>query len=279
MLREHLLFRGPIVDVTDVQCRVTSPHRSCEEHSPTHCIVLPRRGAYVRHIGKRQAVADPTHALFFNAGETYRVSHPVGLGDDCTALTFDETTLREVIEVVDPPVQRHAHTFPASPVMLSARTILLGDNLFRRCMAMADPALAIEETTLLLLQAVLTDAKEERTRQALEVTGSFRQSRDLLEAVRVVILSNPGQHHSLAQLAQAVGSSPFHLTRTCRKVSGIPLHQYVLRLRMAIALERIRGGATALSRLAFELGFSSHSHFTVTFRKTYGLTPTELRKS
>src|SRR5688572_28317384 len=117
MLNERTLFSGDIVTVTDVACRVTSPHCSCEEHSPTHCLVLPRRGAYIRHIGKRQALADPTQALFFNAGETYRVSHPVGLGDDSTALMFDDATLLDLLEVVDRRIPRAERPFPAAQVM------------------------------------------------------------------------------------------------------------------------------------------------------------------
>jgi hypothetical protein len=39
--------------------------------------VFPYRGVYVRHLGLDQAVAEANQVLFFNAGEGYRVSHPV----------------------------------------------------------------------------------------------------------------------------------------------------------------------------------------------------------
>jgi AraC-like DNA-binding protein len=90
------------------------------------------------------------------------------------------------------------------------------------------------------------------------------------------VLSAPGEAVTLTDLATAVGTSPFYLTRLFRRELGIPLHQYVLRLRLAIAMERIRQGADPLSRLAFDLGFSSHSHFSAAFRRVFGITPSQV---
>ena len=53
--------------------------------------------------------------------------------------------------------------------------------------------------------------------------------------------------------------------------------QYQTRLRMAESLERIREGAH-LTDAALDLGFSSHSHFTERFRKTYGVAPSRYRE-
>ncbi len=44
-----------------------------------------------------------------------------------------------------------------------------------------------------------------------------------------------------------------------------------------MALEPLRDTKTELSSLALDLGFSSHSHFTETFRRTFGRTPSSLR--
>jgi AraC-like DNA-binding protein len=43
------------------------------------------------------------------------------------------------------------------------------------------------------------------------------------------------------------------------------------------ALDRIADGCTDLTGLALDLGFSSHSHFTATFRKHLGITPEAVR--
>jgi AraC-like DNA-binding protein len=59
----------------------------------------------------------------------------------------------------------------------------------------------------------------------------------------------------------------------------------LLRLRLALALERLAGDATdateatTLSRLALDLGFASHSHFTFTFRRVLGASPSDFRRA
>ncbi|MBP0644825.1 helix-turn-helix domain-containing protein, partial [Mycobacterium tuberculosis] len=67
-------------------------------------------------------------------------------------------------------------------------------------------------------------------------------------------------------------------TQVFRRVEGLPLHQYLLRLRLARALDRL-AGVEDLSQLAFELGFSSHSHFTATFRQVYGRSPADFQRA
>ena len=47
---------------------------------------------------------------------------------------------------------------------------------------------------------------------------------------------------------------------------------------VAPPLERIAGGETNLARLAAELGFAHHSHFTARFRSVFHTTPSEVRR-
>jgi AraC family transcriptional regulator len=56
------------------------------------------------------------------------------------------------------------------------------------------------------------------------------------------------------------------------------LHHYLLELRMRLALERCGADGSSLSRVALELGFSSHSHFTAAFRARLGFPPSRARK-
>jgi AraC-like DNA-binding protein len=49
-----------------------------------------------------------------------------------------------------------------------------------------------------------------------------------------------------------------------------------MQLRLSRALVELPH-ANDLTTLAFDLGFSSHSHFTVSFRRAFGCTPSEFR--
>ena len=59
--------------------------------------------------------------------------------------------------------------------------------------------------------------------------------------------------------------------------SGETISGYLLRLRLAAALHRIAEGERNLARLAVELGFSHHSHFSARFRSVFGCTPVHAR--
>jgi AraC-like DNA-binding protein len=87
-----------------------------------------------------------------------------------------------------------------------------------------------------------------------------------------------GRRWKLAEIAGEVGASPVYLTQLFQHVEGLPLHRYHLRLRLARSLERLLH-CEDLSTLALELGFSSHSHFSLSFKQTYGLTPSQFRQT
>ena len=83
---------------------------------------------------------------------------------------------------------------------------------------------------------------------------------------------------SLGALAERVGVSPWHLCRVFRAATGTSLHAFRLDLRLRLALERLENPAADLSRLAHELGFSSHSHFSAAMRGRLGRSPSEFRQ-
>ena len=81
----------------------------------------------------------------------------------------------------------------------------------------------------------------------------------------------------LRDVARSVGASPAYLTDVFRRVEGVPVHRYVMQLRLSRALVELPH-ANDLTTLAFDLGFSSHSHFTVSFRRAFGCTPSQFRE-
>jgi AraC-like DNA-binding protein len=81
---------------------------------------------------------------------------------------------------------------------------------------------------------------------------------------------------SLERVANAVGVSPVYLTQEFTRSEGVPLYQYQLCLRLIRSLQQLRD-CEDITQLALELGFSSHSHFSEKFRRTFGLSPSAYR--
>lgn len=89
------------------------------------------------------------------------------------------------------------------------------------------------------------------------------------------LLSSTGAPRmTVTALSRHLGYSPWHFCRLFRRISGRTMTTYRERVRLARALRRLREAPdTDLTYLALELGYCSHSHFTSTFRRTLGYTP------
>lgn len=82
---------------------------------------------------------------------------------------------------------------------------------------------------------------------------------------------------TLDGLASEAGVHPVHLSRVFRRCIGEGLGEYVHRLRVRTACERMLAPHASLADLSFETGFADQSHFTRSFRKITGMTPAALR--
>jgi AraC family transcriptional regulator len=99
-----------------------------------------------------------------------------------------------------------------------------------------------------------------------------------VEQAQMLLADSPAKGWDLAGLGLALSCSPFHLARQFRAGTGETISSYVLRLRLALALNRLAQGERDLAALAVDVGFSHHSHFTARFRSVYGITPAHARQ-
>ena len=86
-------------------------------------------------------------------------------------------------------------------------------------------------------------------------------------------------HFSTAELARRAGLSESHFTALFRKVIGMPPYAYRAKCRLEEAKRRLAETTDSVRTIARDLGFSSSQHLAVQFRKTYGLSAGEWRKS
>jgi AraC family transcriptional regulator len=83
----------------------------------------------------------------------------------------------------------------------------------------------------------------------------------------------------LNTLASESGYSRSHFLRTFRAAMGCSPHRWLTRLRLDHAKTMLRRDAESLIDIALACGFSSHAHFSNTFRQIVGATPSEYRRS
>jgi AraC-type DNA-binding domain-containing proteins len=278
-LSSRFLHVDELIRARHVQCRPHNHICGVAEAAAANSVAFPLRGVFVKHLDDgREVVAHPGQAVFFNAGEIYRVSHPRG-GDDCFVLELAEPVLRELLATLDPRANEHPATpFRASHAVLSAPA-LLRQRLLWRNLREAPLALELEERALELIAAALSAAQTDSPRSVRARPALLSRRREQVRAIAVQLAVEPTRRWTLAELAQRVHGSPFHLARAFHGELGSSIHQYLLHVRLAHALVAVLDTDSALTAIALEAGFATPSHFTAAFRTRYGVTPSELRRN
>src|SRR5262245_26995478 len=237
------LFTSMVVSVYDTRCHEAprlGPERYAQPHA--HHLVLTRVGMFVQHpAGRAPLIVDPGTALFVNSGAAYNTTNPVSGVHECTILTFAIDSATDVVAASDPAAQDRpdapfGRVHGRVPPSLAFRYHALRAAL-RSGRATAE---GVEEEALSILHAAILAQRTDRaTKPKREHT---RRRRELVRAVRERLASAPGDRHSLGDMARAFGCSPFHLAHVFRLEERIPIHRYLLQLRLALALERIGDG-------------------------------------
>jgi len=266
----RVLLSTDSVSVRDIVCGGGCRHRSAEECSTATHLVFPYRGVYVRHVNREEVVAEANQVVFFNQSESYRISHPVAGGDACLSLAIDESLLHELAPK-EQLQKGEALVFRRQRQRIDARAQMLVAQLRHSLSRNQDEPLEAESLALTLSRHALGDGG------AHDVSPSVGR-RKLVDRAKLVLSSGPSRRWTLAEIAREVGVSPVYLTQVFQQVEAMPLYRYQLRLRLARALDLL-GRCEDLTQLSLDLGFSSHSHFTASFRQTYGCTPAQFRRS
>lgn len=83
---------------------------------------------------------------------------------------------------------------------------------------------------------------------------------------------------TLGDVADAVKTSPFHFHRLFVKHVGLSPKHYLLRMQLMIAKWLLRATRQSIGDIAAATGFASHGHFTATFHRIVGVSPSTYRE-
>jgi AraC family transcriptional regulator len=219
-----------------------------------HKLVITFGGAFEFQVGRSVTWVDSSRLLFAYPGESYVDRHVLpGTGHCSLILTPHEEALDEL--------WGSSASHPNERVRAcSLRTQMLA-QLLRR----AEEPLAAEELGVAILAESAADRRRLRSIDQRCVRRAKAALHDCSEG-----------RLSLSQIASDLGVTSIYLTQCFKRSEGMPLYRYQTLLRLSRALDRLPE-RDDITDLAFELGFSSHSHFTAAFRSELGTTPSQYR--
>jgi len=109
-------------------------------------------------------------------------------------------------------------------------------------------------------------------------TGDGRRPKWLPRALDLLLCEYTGRP-TVIDLAQRLDLHPVYLARQFRRWSGHSVCEFVNRLRVCLALEKLQRSEMPLAEIALAVGFADQSQFTKAFRRYHGTTPGSVRRA
>jgi AraC family transcriptional regulator len=272
---DELVLAAGRVQVGRFRCSVSHPLFRDSGPIQNFLVVFPRNAVEITHAGGKPIVSDPTRAMLYNRGQEYRRAPISPDGDRCDWFAFRREDVAEAVAAASAKgAAREDRPLPVAQGPVDAGLYLRQRRLFEEASSPAPDVLRVEEEAMLVLHGTVRAAL--RSAFATPDRHLDRSRRLRVAAVRETIAARFGERLTLADLARIAGCSIFHLARIFRTQTGTTIHAHLTQVRLRAAMERLAPG-TDLAGLSFELGFSSHSHFTSAFRRAFGATPSALR--
>lgn len=231
-------------------------------HDHSHPIIcLALAGRFTEQVARRRTELATGSVFFQPAGEAH-------------AETFHETPSRlfnvQLGEGWLGWLDEYELRVPSVPVTVTrGRLGVLAARLHAEYRLQEGPLRLAVDGILLSMFAELTraTARRERARRP-----------GWLDTVVAVLQARFRERIGLAELAAIAQVSPSHLSHTFRARMGCTVGEYVRALRVEHARTALATTDSALSRIAFEAGFTDQSHMTRIFRASLGVTPAAYRR-
>lgn len=101
--------------------------------------------------------------------------------------------------------------------------------------------------------------------------------KDPLEEAKGYIEKNLSEEVTLEMVAGILGLNPSYFSQMFKKRTGETFVQYRIRQRMEKAKRLLEQPSCRITEISYEVGYSDHPHFTKTFKKYTGVSPSEYR--
>jgi len=235
-----------------------SPQISLPRHSHelAHlCFVL--KGSYTESLGNKSAERTPATLIFYPPDTVHAEgSHTGGRHFLIEVETWRVETLREYGALLDDPLALcgESHVWPAA-------------RLYKEFCDM-------DELSPLTLEGLALELMVNALRQPNE-----NQAPKWLNLARQALRANFSNPPTLGSLAKIAGVHPVHLARVFHKFMQCTIGEYVRQLRIEYACARMTTSDDPLVDIALSSGFGDHAHFSRSFKRVTGMTPTQYRKT
>lgn len=262
-----ILLAGTLVTIQEIRHALGKEHFDPpEEFAAEHSISFVDRGGFDVSLGGAPSGMSSERLLVSRPGLSLRFRHQDRFPDDvCTSVLFDEGAFLDALGRTR-----------ALPAVLPMTNRLASLRLRLIEATEAGDRLGAESVAGSLVEAAAEAADGEPVRRfgAAQLAWYARR----IDRARERMDRGFAEPLSLSVLAREAGMSPFHFARVFRELEGIPPHRYLTGVRLRGAARLLSEGES-VTAACFSAGFSNLSHFSRSFSRRYGVTPSRFSGS
>jgi AraC family transcriptional regulator len=227
-------------------------------HEFSHfCFVLS--GNYKEKIGARLFEREPAALVFYPPDVSHAEEH----------LTNGRHFLVEIDSKGLEKVREYGASLDEPAILSEDSSLWLATRMYKEFSERDEfSALALESISIELLIA----ASRKRSKLSESKPPHF------LEKAKEFLHENFSTPTGLNELAKSVNIHPTHLARVFRQFENCTAGDYVRKIRIENARKRMLSTDESLVEIALETGFADQTHFTRSFKRITGITPTEFRR-
>lgn len=264
MIATTLLERKS-VSVFNFRCTAGPGDKPFAEQHGGHSISYVCKGSFgLRHRGQCSELVVGS-VLIGHPGDEYTCTHEHVCGDECLSFFFAPEVVDTIGESKSPWQLGSAPPLP--------EIVVLGE--LAQSAADGSSDIGLDEIGQMLASRLVE-----------AVSGKPRKSgpdaaRDRRRAVETALWIDANSHKAinLEDAAAEAGISPFHFLRLFSQALGVTPHQYLVRSRLRHAARRLADDDSAITDIAYDVGFADLSNFVRTFHRAAGVSPLKFRQA
>ncbi len=135
----------------------------------------------------------------------------------------------------------------------------------------------IKQNIILLLLHLVARIIQERPSAGTNVKKSKANIHEIISFIQHNIYDN--EQLRISSIASEFNKTPDYLNRYFKAETGITLKEYIIHYKLNLIKTRLVYSTLTISEIANEMNFTDESHLNKTFKKQFGITAKQFRKS
>lgn len=116
--------------------------------------------------------------------------------------------------------------------------------------------------------------------QASDVQGDRKTPQEIVqESVNFIMQQLGSEELTVNEVANHCYLNPTYLNRIFKKEKGISISQFIISEKMELAARLLKDSNLTAQVVAWKVGYPSYPHFSTTFKKHFGISPTNYKES